>query len=135
MSPYQNFIGIDIGKFNFVASFHEHKKVQNYANSPAGIKNFLKDFKYELPYSLIVLETTGGYEMRLLLALCDKKYSVHRANTRKVKNFIQSFGNKAKTDVLDAKALALYGFERQKHLELFKPVSDSSFSLYEFVQR
>lgn len=135
MSPYQNFIGIDIGKFNFVASLHELKKVQDYENSHAGIKNFLKDFKRELPHSLIVLETTGGHEMQLLLTLCDKKYSVHRANTRKVKNFIQSFGNKAKTDALDAKALALYGFERQKHLELFKPVSDSSFSLYELVQR
>lgn len=135
MSQYQNFIGIDIGKFSFVATLHGNKKVQDYENSPFGIKTFLKDFKRELPSALVVLETTGGHEMRLLLTLCEKKYSVHRANTRKVKNFIHSFGNKAKTDALDAKALALYGFERQERLEVFKPVSGNSLSLYELVQR
>jgi hypothetical protein len=31
-------------------------------------------------------------------------------------NFIRSFGNDAKTDILDAKALALYGSERKYKL-------------------
>jgi transposase len=135
MSHYQNFIGIDIGKFNFVATLHGTKKIHEYENTHAGIKDFLKDFKRELPNALLVLETTGGYEMRLLLTLCDKKYKVHRANTRKVKSFIRSYGNTAKTDALDAKALALYGFERQEYLDLFKPLSENSFDLYELVQR
>ena len=38
--------------------------------------------------------------------LCNKSTSVHRANTREVKNFIHSFDNSAKTDKLDTKALA-----------------------------
>ena len=135
MSQYQNYIGIDIGKFNFVATLHGGKKIHEYENTHAGIKGFLKDFKRELPNALVVLETTGGYEMRILLTLCDKKLKVHRANTRKVKSFIRSYGNTAKTDALDAKALALYGFERQESLELFKPLSDHSFALYELVQR
>ena len=123
MSKYQNFIGIDIGKFTFVVSLHGCKKTQDYENSPCGIKTFLKNFKRELPTSLVILETTGGYEMQLLLTLYNKKYKVHRANTRKVKNFIRSFGNAAKTDALDAKAVALYGFERQAPVDLFTPVS------------
>ena len=45
-----------------------------------------------------MLETTGGYEMRLLLTLCEKDFAVHRADTRKVKHFIRSLGNEAKTD-------------------------------------
>lgn len=135
MSKYQNFIGIDIGKFDFVVTLHGSNRIQNYENAPLGIKAFFKDFKREFPTSLVVLETTGGYEMKLLLTLCNKKYHVHRANTRKVKNFIRSFGNGAKTDALDAKALALYGFERQDRLELFTPASENSFTLYDLVQR
>lgn len=135
MSKYQNFIGIDIGKFNFVAALHDSKKVRDYENNYRGMKAFIKDFQRELPTSLIVLETTGGYEMKFLITLYDKKYNVHRANTRKVKSFIRSFGNAAKTDVLDAKALALYGFERHQHLDIFTPVSKNFSTLYELVQR
>ena len=73
--------------------------------------------------------------MPLLLNLCAKDIDVHRSNTRKVKNFIRSFGSVAKTDNLDAKALALYGFERYERLELFKPQSKKSLDLYELVGR
>lgn len=135
MSLYQNFIGIDIGKFNFVAAIHGTKETKEYENNPSGIKSFINDYKKQLPKSLIVLETTGGHEMLVLLSLDDKKYQVHRANTRKVKNFIRSFSNGAKNDSLDAKALAFYGFERHKQLELFVPVSCKLYSLYELVGR
>jgi transposase len=47
---------------------------------------------------------------------------VHRADTRKVKNFIRSFGSSAKTDALDAKALAKYGQERGASLDLFNSI-------------
>ncbi len=67
--------------------------------------------------------------------LCESGFAVHRANTRKVKRFIQSYGNDAKTDKLDAKALALYGYERVQRLELFSPQSANAISLFELVQR
>ena len=73
--------------------------------------------------------------MDLLLRLCERGYSVHRANTRKVKNFIRSYGNDAKTDELDAKALALYGYERGKRLAIFSPQSKGALKLYELVSR
>jgi transposase len=135
MSLYQNFIGVDIGKCSFVAAMHENKKTYEYAYDPKGIIRFLKDFREVLPHALVVLETTGGYEMELLLILCDQHFSVHRANTRKVKSFILSFGNTAKTDALDAKALALYGFERNERLETFSPISKNLTDLYSLVQR
>jgi len=135
MALYTKFIGLDIGKYNFVATLHGDKKTREYENSTKGINAFIKDYKVLLPSSLCVLETTGGYEMRLLLTLCDKNFPVHRANTRNVKNFIRSFGNKAKTDVLDAQALALYGYERNDRLARFVPVSKKALALYELVQR
>lgn len=135
MKVYQNYIGIDIGKFSFVAAIHGDKTTHEYEYNSKGIAAFLKDFKDSLPNALVVLETTGGYEMELLLTLCDNNFAVHRANTRKVKSFILSFGNSAKTDSLDARALALYGFERNERLEIFSPVSRNLSNLYNLVQR
>jgi transposase len=135
MALYNNFIGLDIGKFNFVVATYGSKATKEYANDLCGIKLFLKDYKIILPNSLCVLETTGGYETRVLLTLCEKNFTVHRANTRKVKNFIRSFGNEAKTDSLDAQALALYGYERGGRLEKFVPISKKALELYELVQR
>ena len=73
--------------------------------------------------------------MQLLLALCKNNIAVHRANTRNVKNFIKSFGNKSKTDALDAKTLALYVFERWARLDLFSPKSQTTNTLYALIQR
>lgn len=135
MASYNNFIGIDIGKFSFVVAIYGIKNSREYDNDPSGITAFLRDFKKELAHSLCVLETTGGYEIELLLTLCDKNYAVHRANTRKVKNFIRSFGNDAKTDILDARALALYGYERADRLDKFVPPSKKALELYQLIQR
>jgi transposase len=135
MALYNSYIGIDIGKLTFVVASYDNKKTFEYVNTPSGIKLFLNDFKKRLNDSLCVLETTGGYEMRLLLTLCDLGIAVHRANTRKVKRFIQSYGNDAKTDKLDAKSLALYSYERASRLDLFSPQSKQSLALFELVQR
>ncbi len=135
MKVYNDFIGIDIGKLSFVVTVYGSKKFKEYENNPEDIERFLKDYDSVLSKGLSVLETTGGYEMRLLLTLCEKGFAVHRANTRKVKNFIRSLGNGAKTDKLDSKALALYGYERHKLLDCFKPQSKQSLELYELIQR
>lgn len=135
MKIYHNFIGIDIGKFNFVVAVYNNKKTKEFENNPEGIAKFLEYYNSILEESLCVLETTGGYEIELLMTLCNNNMSVHRANTRKVKNFILSFGNDAKTDVLDAKALALYGAERKDKLELFVPKSDNDIKLDQLAMR
>ena len=135
MTQYHNFIGIDIGKFNFVTSLHGAKSTFEYGNSYLGITKFIDDHKDILSNSLCILEATGGYELELLYTLCQQSISVHRADTRKVKNFIRSFGSVAKTDSLDAKALSFYGKERSEFLELFKPQSKNSAELFHLVQR
>jgi transposase len=135
MSQYHNFIGIDIGKYNFVAFDNKTNITKEYENNGLGFKAFIEDYKEVLSTSLCVLETTGGYELELLYTLCELNLPVHRADTRKVKNFIRSFGNKAKTDALDAKALAKYGMERAETLEVFKPQSTQEIILFQLVKR
>lgn len=132
---YQNFIGIDIGKATFVAACHGQKTTQEYANNLAGITSFINDNKALLPDALVVLETTGGYEQLLLDRLTAKGFRVHRANTRKVKNFVRSYSDGAKTDRLDALALARYGAERHVSLGLYEPPSAVQRQLTELARR
>lgn len=135
MSSYNNFMGIDMGKFNFFVAIHGQKVVKEYENTATGIAQFLQDFHSKLPHTFIVLEPTGGYELNLLLMLCEAGFAVHRAHTRKVKHFIRSLGNLAKTDKLDAKHLAWYAFERSSSLDTFKGYSVHAMRLYELTQR
>jgi len=135
MELYSKFIGIDIGKFNFVVNCHGQKHSKTSDNTPLGIREFLGEYRARLKKAFCVLEATGVYEMHLLLVLCNQGLCVHRAHARKVKNFIRSYGNEAKTDHLDAKVLSLYASERFEQLELFKPQSEQALALYELVQR
>ena len=58
---YTNFIGIDIGKFSFVAAVHEQKGTKEYENTPTGIARFVVEYQHLLQDSLIIVEPTGGY--------------------------------------------------------------------------
>ena len=135
MVEYQNFVGIDIGKFNFVVAIHGQGITKEYENTTDDITKFLDEYKDILSNSLIVMEPTGGYELELLYTLCDRNYAVHRSDTSKVKKFIESYGNGAKTDELDAKALAHYGQERYKTLALFLPQSKQALELFRLSRR
>jgi len=130
---YQHFIGIDISKSDFVVALNQSDEVSRFMNDKKGFRAFYKAFKDKLKEGLVVLETTGGYELALVNYLQDQQISVHRANTRKVKYFIRSFGRLGKTDAIDAKALAQYGFERQETLEIYK--ENSQKRLLKIVQQ
>lgn len=135
MKSYTNFVGIDIGKYSFVIGIHGKSATKEYANNDEGFEKFLQENQDILPTSLCIIEATGGYELALIYKLIDGDYNVHRADACKVKNFIRSFGSKAKTDSLDAKALARYGSERSDDLELFSPNSKNEIKLYQLMQR
>jgi len=135
MEECQNFIGVDIGKDIFVVAMNGQKKVREHKNTSLNIKTFLEEYSADLSNALMVLETTGGCEMLVLLALYDAHIAVQRADTRKVKNFIRSFGNRAKTDKLDAQALALYARERYESLMLLKTLSQNMLELQSLAER
>ena len=61
-------------------------------------------------------EANGGYEARLLDAMLAAGVPAHRADARKVKAIIRSFGTLGKSDAIDAEALARYGAERHASL-------------------
>lgn len=135
MSLYNSFIGIDIGKFEFVVAVHGSNKVSSFKNDLSGFKVFFKEYKKELVGSLSIIETTGGHEMALLSTLHKRGFAAHRVDARKVKYFIQSYGMRAKTDKLDARGLALYGHERHSDLDLYTPMLEEDLELQQLAQR
>ena len=122
MKVYHNFFGIDIAKNEFVVAMHGKKCVKSYPNSQQGINAFIASEEDILKESLITMETTGGYEMNLLLSLVHQGYATHRADTVMVKNFVKSMRRFGKTDKIDAQCLAAYAFERQHLLKPFQEV-------------
>lgn len=109
------FIGADVGKAEIV--FHDARGSARHTipNKPKDLAAFAA--KAGLDAScLVICEATGGYEDALLAALLAAGCPAHRADARKVKAFIRSYGTLAKTDALDAKALAAYGQERHASL-------------------
>lgn len=56
----------------------------------------------------MVLEATGGYELKLLERLLVEKLPTVVANARQVREFARATGRLAKTDAIDADVLAHY---------------------------
>ncbi|WP_026793202.1 IS110 family transposase [Pleomorphomonas oryzae] len=101
-------------------------------NSAAAIRRFLKGIERG---DLAVCEPTGGHEHVLLVKLMAAGIACHRVDALKVKAFIRSFGTLAKTDALDAEALARYGKDRWEHLSLFLPPEADRKMLTDLVAR
>src|SRR5579863_3136083 len=112
-TPASRFIGCDVGKTNIVVFEAANGRARSIVNEPQA----LSDFASRLDATcFVVCEATGGYESDLLAALLAAGVPAHRADARKVKAFIRSFGTLGKTDAIDARALARYGQDR--HAEL-----------------
>ncbi len=101
-------------------------------NSAAAIRRFLKSLKR---VDLAICEPTGGHEHVLLVELMAAGIACHRVDALKVKAFIRSFGTLAKTDALDAEALARYGKDRWEGLSLFLPPEADRKMLTDLVTR
>ena len=99
-------VGIDVGKAALDLAVDGCAKVRRFANSKAGIGKLLKQLQ-ALPSPRIVVEATGGYEELLLEACCDTGLWVARVNPRQARDFARATGELAKTDVIDARLLAL----------------------------
>ena len=111
-------IGCDVGKADIAVFDSATGQGATIANTPDALDAFAAALP---PGCLVVCEATGGYEAALLDAVLRAGHAAHRADARRVKAFIRSLGTLAKTDALDARALARYGQERHDRLERWCP--------------
>ena len=124
------FIGCDVGKTSIVVYDSADGRLQTIANGAEALAAFATQLDQTC---LVVCEATGGYEAGLLDALLARGVPTHRADARKVKAFIRSFGTLGKTDALDAKALAGYAKERNLQLRRWQAPSRDHLALQALV--
>jgi len=124
------FIGCDVGKASIVVFDSRTGRTYIIANLPAELRRFAESLDATC---LVICEATGGYEAALLDAMVQAGRAIHRADARKVKAFIRSFGILGKTDRIDARALTLYGEERHARLALWQPHNAARERLHQLV--
>lgn len=101
------FVGVDMAKHSFVWSLHAVPGVHTASNDEAGHEALLEALKGR-NIGLIVLEATGGLERALAGVLFRHELPVAVVNPRAAREFARSMGHLAKTDAIDAVALAHY---------------------------
>lgn len=102
-----SFVGIDIAKAHIDLYDTVTEQHRRYENSRVGIKSCVQHI-FSLKPQVIVLESTGGYETDLVVALDESSLPVVVVNPRQVRDFGRATGRLAKTDKIDAILLARY---------------------------
>lgn len=99
------FVGVDMAQQSFAWTVHGEQGPQTLANQDSGFETLLAALK-ERRIGLIVIEATGGWERRLACFLLRHGLPVAVVNPRAAREFARSMGHLAKTDAIDAVALA-----------------------------
>jgi len=106
------FVGVDVSKERLdVGVWPEGVGVSSFwvRNDEGGIRELVGRL-LELRPCLVVMEASGGYEGEVALGLKDAGLRVCVMNARKVRDFARASGVLAKTDRVDARVLAMYGW-------------------------
>lgn len=101
------YVGIDIAKHRFDLAFEPQQKMQHFDNDIEGIRRCRETLEQLRP-DLIVMEPTGGYEVPLVVELQAAGLPVAVVNARRIREFARATGRLAKTDKLDAQAIARF---------------------------
>jgi transposase len=101
------FVGVDMARESFVWSVHGESATHTCANDVLGFKALLQALRGR-QIGLIVVEATGGCERALARFLFAHGLPVAVVNPRAAREFARSMGHLAKTDAIDALALAHY---------------------------
>lgn len=129
---YECFVGFDVSK-DFITCYNSlSEQTDEIKNTVSSLTKYIKNLDINC---LAICEPTGGYEAILLDVLAKFKVPTHRCDSCKVKSYIRSLGIYAKTDAIDAKALASYGMERHIKLDLWSIPSQLKQELQMLITR
>jgi transposase len=101
------FLGIDVAKDKVDAHVRPSGARCTVGTDEAGLHQLLTWVQAQAP-TLIVLEATGGYEVVVAAALGSAGLPVAVVNPRQIRDFARATGQLAKTDALDAAAIARF---------------------------
>lgn len=100
-----SYVGIDVSKARLDVAVRPGGQAWSVDNDEAGIDGLVAKLTGMAP-SLVLLEASGGYERPAAAALAAAELPVVIINPRQARDFAKATGKLAKTDELDARALA-----------------------------
>lgn len=115
-------VGIDVAKNELVVGVRPSGERFAVINNDDGVSKLVKRLK-KLKPERIVLEASGAYEQRTVLALAAAGLPVIVVNARQVRQFAQAIGRLAKTDSIDADVLAHFAEAVRPEI---RPLPDNS---------
>ena len=99
------FVGIDVSKDRLDVAVRPTGEAWQAPYNSRGVSDLVHRLE-KLGPQLVVLEATGGMEMALAGELAASQLAIAVVNPRQVRDFARAAGKLAKTDALDAHALA-----------------------------
>src|SRR5690242_21723267 len=107
MDKAPTFIGIDVAKHRLDVHLRPSGEHFTVSHDEEGVAALVARLVALAP-ALVVLEATGGLEVRLAAALAAASLPVAIVNPRRVRAFARATGRLAKTDRLDAETIARF---------------------------
>lgn len=120
------FVGIDVSGDTLEIGISSKERTWQVKNTREGIAGLVAQL-VEVRPRLVVLEATGGYEFDAAFALQTAGLDVAIVNPRQARDFARAVGALAKTDSIDARALAQFArlIDQHPRRERFvKPLAD-----------
>jgi transposase len=108
MSLHQFFIGCDVSKAHLDVFDSRHDRQCRLANTDVAVRAWLETAR-PCDGTLIVFEATGRHDRFIRDAAHRQGVACVRVNPSQAHDFARALGRRAKTDALDAKALAAMG--------------------------
>lgn len=131
MTETKTWIGIDVCKSHLDVCWWPQGKTLQVPNTDDGVARLVAQLR-DAPPHLVVAESTGGLERRLVRGLNAAQIAVAIVNPRRVHNFSKAM-DKAKTDRIDAEVIAR--FAESAKLSAQPVVTDSAQELRDLVHR
>lgn len=130
--PESQWVGIDVSQAKLDIALRPSNVTGQVSNQESGWTELVKQFKVQ-KIELIVIESTGGMERGVVQKLQKEGFNVAVINPKRARDFAKASGRLAKTDRIDAEALAHFGQALQPAP---KPlVSESEEALSDLVNR
>jgi transposase len=112
-----SFVGIDVSKSQLDVHVRPAGLAFSLPRTPDGIAELVARLLFLVP-KLVVLEATGGFEITVAAAIAGAGLPLAVVNPRQIRDFARACGQLAKTDTLDAKAIALFAERMQPEARL-----------------
>ena len=111
LSPYNDIIGVDVDKNNLTAYSIKHRSTCKVPNNTSGFEQIIGNFNLNKCKNnnkiIIIFEATGDYNLLAMKYFKEQGFCVKQINPILTKRFIKTTVRAKKTDISDAKSIAL----------------------------